>query len=119
MLADNFTITLAKNVGGSVLKHLVLWPLWWYTSGLLIILKATGRKIIGLWQGLALDVWLKNIFRPMYGQYDAASRIISFLMRLVQIVFRLIIMLVISAVIIVLPVVYLALPLLAIWQLVE
>lgn len=84
-----------------------------------MVLKSAGLRIIRTWRGLALDIWLKNIFVPMYGQRDAASRIISFLMRLVQIIFRFIIMLIMTAFIMLIPVFYLALPVVAVWQLIK
>ena len=63
-------------------------PLWWYSRGLL-------RQFQGVWgslqvrhEDLALDVWIKNIGTPMYGQYDFAGRVISFVMRLAQIIGR-------------------------------
>ncbi|MBU1131343.1 hypothetical protein KJ840_04375 [Patescibacteria group bacterium] len=111
------TLFSAKSISLAIIKHIFYWPLWWYSGGFLIILKNTFKKIAGAWIGLALDVWLKNIFRPMYGQYDAASRIISFLMRVVQIIFRFIIMAIISAFILLIPIIYLGLPLAAVWQL--
>ncbi|PIX12175.1 hypothetical protein COZ73_00770, partial [Candidatus Falkowbacteria bacterium CG_4_8_14_3_um_filter_36_11] len=39
-------------------------------------------------KSLALLIWIKNIGRPMYGQYDWQGRIISFFMRLIQIIIR-------------------------------
>ncbi len=33
-------------------------------------------------------LWLKNIFVPMFGQYDWQGRLVSFFMRLVQVVVR-------------------------------
>ncbi len=41
---------------------------------------------------LAIAVWIKNIFTPMYGQRDWAGMIISFLTRLIQILVRMVIM---------------------------
>jgi len=41
---------------------------------------------------LAIDVWLKNLFVPMYGQYDFTGRLISFFVRFVQIIGRIVIM---------------------------
>jgi hypothetical protein len=38
-------------------------------------------------------VWVRNIFRPMYGLTDFAGVVISILVRIVQIIFRGIIML--------------------------
>jgi len=37
---------------------------------------------------LAIGVWTKNIFVPMFGMHDWQSRIISFFMRVVQIIGR-------------------------------
>lgn len=63
-------------------------PIWWYTRGAL----RSAQWCFGLleWGNLelALGVWLRNIFVPMYGQYDWQGRIISFVMRVVQIIFR-------------------------------
>lgn len=39
-------------------------------------------------RSLALFVWIKNIFVPMYGQRDIQGFLISFFVRLVQIIFR-------------------------------
>ena len=114
MKTNNPALLLIKD---TVIKQIIFWPLWWYSAGFWVVLKSTGIKIVRSWKGLALDIWIKNIFRPMYGQYDAASRIISFFMRLVQIVFRFIIMIVMTVLILLIPVIYLGLPILAIWQL--
>ncbi|HLD27858.1 MAG TPA: hypothetical protein VJB39_03330 [Patescibacteria group bacterium] len=110
MKHGNFVLTTIKYLFLGLVKHVVFWPLWWYTGGFLLVLKGAGRKIATAWKGLALDVWLKNIFRPMYGQYDAASRIISFLIRLIQIIVRLAAMAAVTVLILIWPVVYLLWP---------
>ncbi|HLC63772.1 MAG TPA: hypothetical protein VJK25_00280 [Patescibacteria group bacterium] len=117
MTTDNFALTTVKYTILALAKHLIYWPVWWYTAGFLMVLKSTGRKIGLAWQGLALDVWLANIFRPMYGQYDIASRIISFIMRGVQIIVRFVLMVILTVLILIIPVIYLALPILVIWRL--
>lgn len=63
-------------------------PIWWYSRGLV----RAGRWCLGFLQGgnemFAPVVWIKNVFVPMYGQYDWQGRIISFLMRVFQIIVR-------------------------------
>lgn len=83
--------TVAKGTGGIVYElvfDVVRFPAWWYTTGIVHTLKS----LFGMWQGyarmLAVMVWVKNIFVPMYGQYSVQGRIISVFMRGVQIVFR-------------------------------
>lgn len=67
---------------------LVYFPVWWYTSGMIhagqwcLKLLSNGNTRLG--PGL----WLKNIFVPMFGQWDWRGRLISFFMRLVNIIFR-------------------------------
>jgi hypothetical protein len=63
-------------------------PVWWYSRGIVY----WGKKCIS-WlrsgnETLAPELWLKNLFVPMFGQYDWQGRIISFLMRFVQVIFR-------------------------------
>ncbi len=117
MKTNNFPLNLVKYTIFDLAKHLLYWPLWWYTSGFLVTLKSIGSHILTAWNSLALGVWLKNIFRPMYGQYDTASRIISFIMRLIQIAVRMVIMIVVTFILLLLIVAYLILPPLTIWML--
>jgi hypothetical protein len=37
---------------------------------------------------LGLKIWIKNIFKPMFGQYDIPGKLISFFMRIFQIIVR-------------------------------
>ena len=72
-----------------VVLDLLLFPLFWYTTGLSRTLTWAGNSITGALRTLSLSVWIKNLFVPMYGQRDWQSRLISVFMRSVQIVFRL------------------------------
>ena len=67
---------------------IIYFPLWWYSRGLVITIRSLKKFIINREKSLALLVWLKNIHRPMYGQYDWQGRVISFVMRLAQIIAR-------------------------------
>lgn len=63
---------------------LFYFPLWWYTGGILHSAKWCWHFFLDGNQTLAPHLWLKNLFVPMFGQYDWQGRIISFFMRLVQ-----------------------------------
>jgi len=109
MLNHNF-LTYGSTLILQIIGEILYFPVWWYSVGL-------GRLIVSLaafWRGqeaaLGLFVWLKNIFVPMYGQRDLASRAISFVMRLVQIILRGAALLVWLAVLIIILIIWLALP---------
>lgn len=85
-------------------------PVWWYSRGLVLALKWAGREIAGVQEFLGIDIWIKNLFRPMYGQRDIAGKIISFFMRLFQIIFRSFVFLGFSLFYCLLFTIYLALP---------
>lgn len=89
-------------------------PIWWYSGGVRYFFnRCYGIFLFGntyLMPGL----WLKNIFVPMYGQYDIQGRIISFIMRLVQVIARSIGLLIWLIVCLILFVVCLLLPIAAI-----
>lgn len=70
------------------LLDILYFPVWWYSRGLLMVLKASGEWIKAGNRTLAPGLWLQNIFVPMYGQYDFTGKAISFFMRLVQVIFR-------------------------------
>ncbi len=85
-----------------IIWDIVYFPIWWYSRGLTGALKWVGIKIINLERTLGLDIWLLNLFRPMYGQSDLAGKLVSFFMRIVQIIFRGIVLIVGSVVYIIL-----------------
>lgn len=88
-------------------------PLWWYSRGLARTLKAVGNLLAGYARSLGLAVWVKNIFVPMFGQYDWQSRVISVFMRIVNIVGRGLAMIVVVLVLAFATVAYVALPFVA------
>lgn len=63
-------------------------PVWWYTAGAKRSLLFSFRVLQSGNQQLAPGLWLKNIFVPMYGQYDWQGRLMSFFMRSVNVVIR-------------------------------
>ena len=110
MFRHNF-FTYSGKIVFQILGEVLYFPIWWYSTGFL-------RQVMGIWnfwrqreRTLGLSVWIKNIFVPMYGQRDIASRIISFLVRLVQIIFRGLILVFWLTILLFLLVVWLAFPL--------
>ncbi|OGY46432.1 MAG: hypothetical protein A2744_03190 [Candidatus Buchananbacteria bacterium RIFCSPHIGHO2_01_FULL_44_11] len=90
---DNIATSTLKFILVDLIGDVLYWPLWWYSKGL----AQAGRFCIQSFQEeserLAIHVWLKNIFTPMFGQYDWEGRIISFFMRLIQLIVRSILLL--------------------------
>ncbi|HBA36957.1 TPA: hypothetical protein DCZ15_03745 [Candidatus Falkowbacteria bacterium] len=87
MINHNF-FTYAGKIIGQILGEILYFPVWWYTVGFARTAKGGWRFWRGRESSLGFGVWVKNIFVPMYGQRDLASRLISFVMRLVQIIYR-------------------------------
>jgi hypothetical protein len=72
-----------------VVLDVILFPVYWYTKGLLRMMNWVADTILASTRSLSLNVWLQNLFVPMYGRYDWQSRLISVFMRFVQIIGRL------------------------------
>lgn len=71
---------IVKEIIGSMLYF----PVWWYTTGALNILKKISSEIKNFAHDLNLGILFKYLFKPMYGMTDIWSRIISFLVRITQ-----------------------------------
>lgn len=67
---------------------LIYFPLWWYTSGVKLAGIFCAQLLRDGNSALAPKLWLKNIFVPMFGQYDWQGRLVSFFMRLVNVIGR-------------------------------
>lgn len=85
---------------------LFYWPFWWYSKGLLYIIQTTWSLIDYYAKSLAINIWVKNIFVPMFGQRDWQSRIISFIVRLANIFFRSLILVIWSTLCLTIPIIY-------------
>jgi len=94
-------------------------PLWWYSAGAKHALVWCAQLFQNGNRTLAPGLWLKNIFVPMFGQYDIQGRIISFLMRFFQVLgrgFAMILWLIFCFILFVL---WLAIPAVIVWGLVR
>lgn len=117
-MTANIIISSLRYLTIDLIGDLVRFPFWWYSTGAKKAAVFCWRKVANIEEGLALKVWVVNIFKPMFGQYDWQGKIISFFVRVVQIIFRSIIMLVAICFFIALFLVWLALPIYIIYQIV-
>jgi len=117
MISNNFAIYGAK-ILAELVRDIIYFPLWWYSRGLIQLLKGLKNFLINREKSLALLVWIKNIHRPMYGQYDWHGMLISFFMRLIQIIVRGIAMLIYLIIAMLVFCFWLILPALTIYQII-
>ncbi|MDO8584255.1 MAG: hypothetical protein Q7R83_03705 [bacterium] len=82
--------SVARFVMLDLVGSVIHFPLWWYTEGLASVLRWVQRALAFRWKSFSIAVWVKNLFVPMYGQYDFVGRIISVFMRFVILIGRLI-----------------------------
>lgn len=104
-----------KDVFGSI----VAFPFWWFTGGMIIAIRVWWKSIVDQYQSLALGVWIKNIFVPMFGQYDWEGRLISFFVRIIQIIFRSLILVVWVCIVTIVLLIWFCAPLYVVYQLVR
>ncbi len=69
---------------GSVLEF----PLWWYSRGVILLLKWAEQEMSYAWREKALGLWARNLFTPMYGDWSWSGRALSVLMRFVVMLAR-------------------------------
>ena len=85
---NTVTTTTLRFVFFEIVGDLLYWPIWWYTRGISRAGLFALAEIKLQAQRLGVGVWAKNIFVPMFGQYDLEGRLISFFIRLIQIIVR-------------------------------
>ncbi len=107
----------AADAGWQALAELAIAPLWWYTGGLLNVVRWWLQQLAEGAKRLSLRVLLSHWLQPMYGQYDTAGRIISFVLRTVVISWHILMMVLWLVVVTVGLAAYILLPAVAAWQL--
>lgn len=88
MRSENIALIVFKSLCIDTIRDVVYFPIWWYTAGLVKAWKSFINGVLIAEKTLAVTVWIKNIFRPMFGQQDITGRFISVFIRLLQIVVR-------------------------------
>lgn len=99
-----------------IARGIFYFPVWWYTKGLWKFIKNTSLSLSERQKSLALFIWIKNIFTPMYGQRDLSGKFISFFIRLIQIIFRAIVLIFWLIVSLVEIIIWLVLPIFVVYQ---
>ncbi|MFH1413182.1 MAG: hypothetical protein ABIG10_04155 [bacterium] len=117
MIKTNFAFYASK-VLADIAKDLIYFPVWWYTKGAWKMLAWIKNFLHNMLKSLALLVWVKNLFVPMYGQRDIAGFFISFFMRLFQIIFRSLAFLFFVILSLIAIIIWLSLPIVLIYQIV-
>ena len=77
-----------KFIAKDLIGEFLYWPVWWYSKGLKNTTIFSARTIKDWEEILGVSIWAKNLFTPMFGQYDIEGRLISFFMRLIQLTLR-------------------------------
>lgn len=88
--SQNIGFLTIQFIAVDVVGDIVYWPVWWYTRGLKKLILYIYNEVAYFENRIGLKMWLKNLFKPMYGQYDWQGRLISFFMRLVVLVYKLV-----------------------------
>lgn len=85
----NFLIGILKVSVVKTLTELLYYPFWWYGPGLWATLKYFVNFLGEKFEALAIQILLRNFFKPMYGVDDFAGRMISFFARSILLFWRL------------------------------
>ncbi|PIR93594.1 hypothetical protein COT97_05915 [Candidatus Falkowbacteria bacterium CG10_big_fil_rev_8_21_14_0_10_39_11] len=91
MAQQSLSTKAIKFIAKDLVLDFLYWPVWWYTRGAILAFRRMVDTITNGSRSVALMVWVKNIFVPMYGDYTWQGRLISVLMRVAQIFGRFII----------------------------
>ena len=91
MMTNNFVLYGTK-IFVEFWRDILLFPFWWYSRGLVLVAGILWQFLANREKANALFIWIKNLFRPMYGQTDWQGVMISFFMRIVMIAFKFVVM---------------------------
>lgn len=90
-MTQNVILATIKYILVEIILDILYFPVWWYSKGLLRVLRwAAGSASFHLQRRVALRIWLRNMFKPMYGDYSRDGRIISIVFRFIILIWKLI-----------------------------
>ena len=114
-MIQNVIVQASKILLIDLLGEILYFPIWWYTQGLKRTVLYVFVSIKNTNRNLAVGLMFKNLFKPMFGQYDREGRIISFFFRLILTLVRSIFFLVLAGLYLLMIVFWLFLPPIVFW----
>lgn len=97
------------------LKDVLFFPVWWYSFGVRNVFNWALKSSANLARRLAFVILLRNLFRPLYGDYSKVGLVIGFIFRIVYFVIISIVQLIGMAFLFLLVLLWLALPVLSLY----
>ena len=94
-------------------------PIWWYTEGLAKALRFFARNAAYGANVIGVGIWMRALFKPMYGESSVQGRIVSFVMRLIVLVWDVVIFVILLALLLIFVIAWVFIPPLVVWQLVR
>ncbi len=88
-MADYFVARQLLNIPMEFLLDVVRFPYWWYSRGLKKVLFWCWQSFRLNRQKLAIGLFMRNFFKPMYQDYSWQGRLISLLARFFILLFKL------------------------------
>ena len=98
--------------------EILYFPIWWYSRGFKKTAIFCWRRINDGWKSLALSIFIKNFFKPMYGQRGWDAYILSLVIHSLQISWRLLLMAFWTLFWLFILILWIFLPVFIIWQLI-
>lgn len=87
-MTKNILVQASKLLVLDYIAEILYFPLWWYGPGLLNAIQYFSRGLEEANRYTGLSLLFKNLFKPMFAQYDRQGRIISFFMRVVLLFYK-------------------------------
>ena len=88
MRSQNIALIVFKTLFIDTVRDIIGFPFWWYTRGLARTWHSFVLSVQNAQIRTGVLIWIQNIGKPMFGQYDIWGRIISVVIRLIQIIVR-------------------------------
>lgn len=110
-------ISIIKFLLFDVLLDALYTPVWWYTDGLSGMFRFFARNARYGANVIGIGLWVKSLFKPMYGERTWQGRIVSFVMRLIVLFWDSAIYLILLVMLTFVVFAWIFLPPLLVWQL--
>lgn len=87
-MPESAVVKATRFVFKDVLFDVFRFPIWWYTTGTANAARFTWQEFLSILNRLSISILVRNLGKPMYGDYSKSGRIISFFVRIIVFIFR-------------------------------